>query len=84
MILKITDEEKILKLETENENLKERLTDLLFELNYNKQTELIEFLRNLYESTFDKNIKKIPKNKMILNLRNSIEEFAKTNKIKIK
>lgn len=82
--MKMNDEEKILKLETENEKLKEQLIDLLFEANYNKQTELIEFIRNLYESTSDKNIKKISKQEILMNLKHSIEEFARINKINLK
>ena len=37
----------IKKLKSENEVLNSKLIDLLFEANYNKQTELIEFIRNL-------------------------------------
>ena len=76
-------EERIAELEKENDQLKDKLIDLAFELNYNKQTELIEFLRNVYASTFDKDTKKISKPELILNLRNSIEEFAKINKIQL-
>ena len=40
---------QILILKLENEDLKERLTDLLFEINYSKQKELLEFVISLYE-----------------------------------
>lgn len=76
--------EELEKLKEENENLNSKLIDLLFELNYNKQTELIEFIRNLYESTFDKNVKRFSKSEILLNLRDSIEEFTKINKINLK
>ena len=39
--------DEIEKLKEENEDLKSKLIDLTFEMNYNKQNELIEFLRNL-------------------------------------
>ena len=71
------------KLQKELEETKSKLIDLMFEMNYNKQTELIEFVRSLYESTFDKNVKKFSKSEILLNLRESIEEFARNNNINI-
>jgi tartrate dehydratase alpha subunit/fumarate hydratase class I-like protein len=76
--------EELEKLKKENEDLKTKLIDLLFEANYNKQTELIEFIRNLYESLEMKEIKKIPKKELLMNLKHSIEEFARINKINLK
>ena len=70
------------KLRKENEDLKDKLTDLTFELNYNKQTELIEFVRELYQSLGNVS-KNITKKEMIENLRNYIREFTKNNKIQL-
>jgi len=70
------------KLRKENEDLKDKLTDLTFELNYNKQTELIEFVRELYQSLGNVG-KNITKKEMIENLRNYIREFTKNNKIQL-
>ena len=76
---------KVEKLEAENEDLKSKLIDLLFEMNYNKQTELIEFLREIYESTSIelKTKSKLTKKEVLFSLKKNIEEFAKTNKIKL-
>jgi len=71
------------KLKTENENLNSTLIDLLFEENYNKQTELIEFLRNLYDSLNMKEIKGVSKKELLMNLKHSLEEFARINKISL-
>ena len=71
------------KLKTENENLNSTLIDLLFEENYNKQTELIEFLRNLYDSLNMKEIKGLSKKELLMNLKHSLEEFARINKISL-
>jgi len=70
------------KLRKENEDLKDKLTDLTFELNYNKQTELIEFVRELYQSLGNVG-KNLTKKEMIENLRNYIREFTKNNKIQL-
>jgi len=72
------------KLKEENEDLKSKLIDLTFEMNYNKQDELIEFLRNLYESLNPKELKELSKKEIIINLKSEIEEFAKNNKIRLK
>lgn len=74
---------EIKKLKLENENLNSKIIDLLFEANYNKQIELIEFLRNIYESLEMKEIKRISKKELLMNLKHSIEEFAKNNKINL-
>jgi hypothetical protein len=76
---------KVEKLEAENEDLKSKLIDLTFEMNYNKQTELIEFLREIYESTSIelKTKSMLTKKEVLFSLKKSIEEFAKTNKIKL-
>ena len=73
------------KLKEENEDLKTKLTDLLFEMNYNKQTELIEFLREIYDSVIME-IEEIDissRDEILFSLKKNIEEFAKNNKINI-
>lgn len=73
------------KLKEENEELKTKLIDLTFEMNYNKQTELVEFLRELYENVKEelnpKTQSKLTKHDMLFSLKKYIEEFAKNNKI---
>jgi hypothetical protein len=73
------------KLKEENEELKSKLIDLTFEMNYNKQTELLEFMRELYESvkTELKEKNKLTKHDILFSLKKSIEEFAKNNKINL-
>jgi len=75
------------KLKAENEDLKTKLIDLTFEMNYNKQTELIEFLREIYNSiiieTTLKTHSKLTKKEVLLSLKKNIEEFAKNNKISL-
>lgn len=70
----------------ENEDLKSKLIDLMFELNYNKQTELIEFLREIYDSVKDElndDSSKLTKHEVLFSLRKYIEEFAKNNSLKL-
>jgi hypothetical protein len=73
------------KLKEENEDLKTKLTDLLFEMNYNKQTELIEFLREIYDSVIMEmeEIDISSRDEILFSLKKNIEEFAKNNKINI-
>jgi uncharacterized protein Veg len=70
------------KLKEENEKLRGSLIDLTFEMNYNKQTEMLEFLRELYASvkTADN---KLTKKEILVNLKESLEEFAKNNRISL-
>jgi len=77
--------EDIEKLKEENEDLKTKLTDLIFEMNYNKQTELIEFLREIYESVKEElnNDSNFSKIEVLFSLKKSIEEFAKNSRIQI-
>jgi hypothetical protein len=73
-------------LKAENEDLKTELIDLTFEMNYNKETELIEFLREVYVSTIIETTgkhSKLTKKEVLLSLKRSIEEFAKNNKISL-
>ncbi len=88
-------EELVTIIETKDkeiENLNNKIIDLSFELNYNKQTELIEFLRELYDSCQQElkpaedrfSIKEEKSAKEILtNLINYIKQFCKDNKIKL-
>ena len=78
-------EENVEKLKEENEDLKTKLIDLMFEMNYNKQTELIEFLREIYDSTSEelKNNSKLNKKEVLYSLKKNIEEFARNNKIRL-
>lgn len=73
------------KLREENEDLKTKLIDLTFEMNYNKQTELIEFVREIYESiNVEMNLNsksKFTKSQVLYSLKKHIEEFARNNKI---
>jgi len=73
------------RLKEENEELKSKLIDLTFEMNYNKEVELIEFLRSIYssiEQEMNFNTRsKLSKSQMLYSLKNNIEEFAKNNKI---
>jgi predicted RNase H-like nuclease (RuvC/YqgF family) len=70
------------KLKEENEELKSKLIDLLFEQNYSIEKELAEFVRSLYESTLNVD-KKLTKENIIKNLKKSIEQFAKDYKFKL-
>jgi predicted RNase H-like nuclease (RuvC/YqgF family) len=73
------------KLKEENEELKTKLIDLTFEMNYNKQTELLEFLRELYIDV-KKELKernKLTKHDILFSLKKNIEEFAKNNKLNL-
>ena len=77
-------EQTIEELIKENDSLKDKLTDLLFEMNYNKQTELIEFLREIYSSVKDElsdKKSKLSKKDVLYSLKKYIEEFSKNNNI---
>jgi len=69
-------------IEQENEELKEQLIDLQFELNYNKQDKLLEFLRELYDSLDVDRLKEYSKEEIIRNLKDYIDEFVRNNKIR--
>ena len=73
--------DEIEKLKEEIEDLKTRLIDLLFESNYSKEKELLNYLRDLYESVKSPDLKKLSKKEIIKNLKDSIEEFAKNNRL---
>lgn len=75
------------RLKEENEELKLKLIDLTFEMNYSKEVELIEFLRSIYSSIQEemnfKTRSKLSKSQMLYSLKKNIEEFAKNNKISL-
>ena len=78
-------EELAQELYQRGEDLKTKLIDLAFEMNYNKQTELIEFLREIYDGVKQEMSTKsrLTKTEVLFSLKKSIEEFAKNNKIGI-
>jgi hypothetical protein len=82
----IEENEKIKNLEEENEDLKSKLIDLTFEMNYNKEKELVELVRNLYREIklelTDKE-SELTKKQILNNVKKYLEEFAKNNKIKL-
>jgi len=75
------------KLKNEIDDLKDRLVDVLMEVNYSKQNELIEFLRELYgnvkEELNSKTKTNTTKDEMLFSLKKFIEEFAKNNKLRL-
>jgi predicted transcriptional regulator len=75
---------EIERLKEENEDLKTKLIDLAFEMNYNKQNELIEFLREIYDSVkseISDEHSLLSKRDVLFSLQKYIEEFAKDNHI---
>lgn len=78
----MTEQERIAELEEKLVEVEGKLIDLQFEMNYNKQDELLEFVRDLYLSlqTVDD---KLGKEEMIENLKKYIENFARDNKIEL-
>lgn len=90
------DPDELLKLlekkDKEIDDLNTKLIDLTFELNYNKQVELIEFIRELYssckselnpvEDRFHKTEEKSSK-EILTNLVKYIANFAKDNNIRL-
>lgn len=80
----MSKDDLIKELKDENEELKSRLIDLTFELNYNKQDELIEFIREIYSSVkIELNDTTLSKREILFSLKKYIEEFAKDNKINL-
>jgi len=75
------------KLEKEIDVLKDKLLDVTMEVNYSKQNELMEFLRELYcnvkEELNPKTKSNTTKDEMLFSLKKFIEEFAKNNKIRL-
>lgn len=78
------EEDKTKKLEEENEDLKSKLIDLSFELNYNKEKELIELVREIYSNVKEEltnKESKLTKKEILNSIKKYLEEFAKNNKI---
>jgi hypothetical protein len=75
---------RIQELEDENEELRSKIIDLTFERKYNKQPELIEFLREIYSSlNLELKGSKLTKKEVLFSLKKYIEEFVKDNKIRL-
>lgn len=78
-------EKTIESLEEEIEKLNSKIIDLSFELNYNKQNELLELFREIYQNICDElksKDSKLTKKQILLSLKKYLENFAKDNKIK--
>ena len=78
----MTEQEKIDELEKQVDDLTTRFIDLTFEMNYNKETELLEFVRELFVSLQNVD-EKLTKEDMIENLKKYIQTFAKDNKLSL-
>lgn len=75
---------RIQELEDENEELRSKIIDLTFERAYNKQPELIEFLREIYSSlNIELKGSKLTKKEVLFSLKKYIEEFSRDNKIRL-
>lgn len=75
---------RIQELENENEELRSKIIDLTFERKYNKQPELIEFLREIYLSlNIELKGSKLTKKEVLFSLKKYIEEFSRDNKIRL-
>ena len=61
-----------------------KIIDLKFERKYNKQPELIEFLREIYSSlNIELKGSKLTKKEVLFSLKKYIEEFSRDNKIRL-
>lgn len=76
------DVDHIKELELKLDEVTTKLIDLRFEMGYNKQNELIEFVRDLFNSVQNVD-EKLTKEEIIENLKNYIREFAKNNKLQL-
>lgn len=75
-------EKRIQELEDELEDIKSKLLDLSFQVNYSKERELLEFVRDLYTSLKDSEANKdLSSEDLIKNLKTYIEEFARNNRL---
>jgi hypothetical protein len=77
---------RIEKLEKENDDLTTKLIDLTFELNYNKEKELLELVRELYKNICEELVykeSKLTKKQILMNIKKYLEEFAKNTKLKL-
>lgn len=78
----MTDVEKIEKLEKQIDDLTSRLIDITFEQNYNKETELLEFVRELFVSLQNVD-EKLSREEIVKNLKEYIENFVKDNNLQL-
>ena len=78
----MTEQEKIEKLEKQIDDLTTRIIDLTFEMNYNKEIELLEFVRELFVSLQNVD-EKLSQEEIIENLKNYIQTFAKDNNLQL-
>lgn len=74
------DNSKIKELEEKIDELESQLIDLTFTLNYNKEKELLEFVRDLYASLQNVD-EKLSKEDIVKNLKKYIQNFAKDNRL---
>jgi flagellin-specific chaperone FliS len=77
---------RIEELEKENDDLSTKLIDLTFELNYNKEKELLELVRELYKNISEELVckeSKLTKKQILTSVKKYLEQFAKDNKIKL-
>ena len=75
-------DDEIKRLQKENDDLSTKLIDLTFEMNYNKEKELLAFVQDLYVSLHTVN-DYLNKEEIITNLKEYIENFAKDNKLNL-
>ena len=74
------------QLEKEIDDLSTKLIDLTFELNYNKEKELLELVREIYKSINEELVCKesrLTKKQILMNIKRYLEEFAKNTKLKL-
>ena len=78
----MSDQERIEELEQKIDQLESELIDLTFTLNYNKQDELLEFVRDLFISLQNVD-EKLSKEEIVENLKKYIQNFAKDNHLQL-
>jgi len=78
-------ENKLKEANTRIEELESKLIDLSFDQRFMScyNVELVEFIRELYASLASPDLKKISKEAILKNLKNSIKEFAKNNNMSL-
>lgn len=70
------------KLHEKIDELSDELIDLTFQVKNSKETELLEFVRDLFLSLQNVD-EKLSKEEIVENLKNYINEFAKNNKLRL-
>lgn len=78
----MNSEDKISELEDKLDKVTSKFIDLTFEMNYNKETELLEFVRELFLSLQNVD-EKLSKEEIIENLKKYIQTFAKDNNLQL-